>query len=321
MDTAEFIQMYITENSVKIRRITKLYSGWPKPFYERLAERTAHVDYACRFDGDSCFRYKSDSPDRKAKCCCSSCAQKIGYYENVDYEDLCALARLYDKELGFWRPGTGCIIPRRKRSSTCLVYHCASSHRIKRKDLLLLMALDKGPYSILLPFDRSVDYYIREEANFLCRSICNITTAAEDIYTMSSKAVYDNMAEIIPRTFDSEHCISALKRGQGECPLSSEGVTQQEMIKALPFKGLRLVKSTGRSCTKEKCPMLDVFKARHKLLASYLRELLMFNTLSRRSFIGKTTGSTYKEWLSYLISFHHNWGTSKEFFYKEWPWK
>lgn len=103
-----------------------------------------NVDYGCGFDSAGhCARSRSELakisqlPFLKRtqkfnnfgsypRCCCVRCFDAAGYYHwNGFYEgDLKTYHDLFKENVGFWRFGTGCSLPRELRSRTCLTYIC-----------------------------------------------------------------------------------------------------------------------------------------------------------------------------------------------------
>ena len=106
-----------------------------------------------RFNAKYCKRCK-DKYYGPNSGCCSGCAHALGYFEaatknnfqrriyfalRVGDEDqfypetLQYLAQLkdefsFDKEFGFFRKNKGCLLPRHKRSYTCLAFMCKTFH-------------------------------------------------------------------------------------------------------------------------------------------------------------------------------------------------
>lgn len=136
MDVDKLLEKFYT-------RLGKLFMGseyqnlgsnfW-KP-YQRLAELTRYINYNCNFSTTGvCNPTGRERNGSNPRNCCSSCQTAIGYmYRIPDPQDLAHIAPLFDEELGFWRIGTGCILPRRYRSPTCLCFHCGSLDVPERK--------------------------------------------------------------------------------------------------------------------------------------------------------------------------------------------
>lgn len=61
------------------------------------------------------------------ECCCSNCKSAVGHFRRRwpnNIEELKGYAEHFDIKTGFWRKGTGCILPRGKRSLTCAFFVC-----------------------------------------------------------------------------------------------------------------------------------------------------------------------------------------------------
>jgi hypothetical protein len=52
------------------------------------------------------------------------CRDNVGFFNNMMENEIYYYARNFHSKYGFWRPGTGCILPHSKRSITCLTHHC-----------------------------------------------------------------------------------------------------------------------------------------------------------------------------------------------------
>lgn len=104
----------------------------------KLKEATASINYGCGITGDdSCINYKN-----KPALCCSGCAKSLGFFDGILFSEEQPIVYIenYDPELGFWRPGVGCIIDRKYRSVTCLTHGCYKhkQHIMNIKDIMLL---------------------------------------------------------------------------------------------------------------------------------------------------------------------------------------
>ncbi len=130
MRTKDFIARAISKKNVCIH--DKPY-GFEAADYRRVTELTAHFKFPCDFKSGMCHRYRKlrqegrfDSKERYDKCCCDTCGRDIGYlYYLPNYMwDIKIIAGCYNEDDGFWRLGTGCILPRRYRSLTCVSYSC-----------------------------------------------------------------------------------------------------------------------------------------------------------------------------------------------------
>ena len=78
------------------------------------------IDFGCRFD-DSGGCINRDMSDKRA--CCSSCATTFGYLKSIPPEAVPICLENFKRGNGFWTP-TGCTLPWKYRSSTCVSYRC-----------------------------------------------------------------------------------------------------------------------------------------------------------------------------------------------------
>ena len=99
---------------------------------EAIREFTQHINYGCDFKDGKCKSYKDSTYDDAPRCCCHGCASCSAYiYQHKDYNKFSPEAKemflkLFDEQLGFWREGKGCILPRKYRSLTCLSHNCSN---------------------------------------------------------------------------------------------------------------------------------------------------------------------------------------------------
>ncbi len=115
----------------------------------KLANATKNIDYGCLFDANGLCReerdnirvFKNYTPN--IACCCSTCYSEFGYIKFIqDSERVIKLiSGKFKKDVGFWRKGKGCILPRKYRSGVCLGYRCDISrdnkHHRKIPSILL----------------------------------------------------------------------------------------------------------------------------------------------------------------------------------------
>lgn len=104
---------------------------------KKAAKRTAQVAYGCNFVDGRCKGNPRTDKHASDQACCKGCKSAMGYLDEIPVGTALQVFKLFDKVLGFWRPGKGCILPRELRSNTCLVYHCrdgetSSSHVIQQ---------------------------------------------------------------------------------------------------------------------------------------------------------------------------------------------
>ncbi len=76
-------------------------------------EATEKVEYGC-----------SLCDSRGERRCCHGCAAYFGYLHDIPKSMVQMYLLMFDEAQGFWRKHTGCILPRKWRSDTCLLYAC-----------------------------------------------------------------------------------------------------------------------------------------------------------------------------------------------------
>lgn len=93
--------------------------------FEELTELTKYIDYGCNFKNGACKIYYR--PGYQPECCCKFCFRNVGYLRIIpNYCRLTELAPYFYKDVGFWKVGMGCQLPRKWRSSICLSHNCKS---------------------------------------------------------------------------------------------------------------------------------------------------------------------------------------------------
>lgn len=96
--------------------------------YKSLKLSTAHIEFSCFTSGTGKCRDRIKTGS--GMCCCSECYHNKGYFDercDILFEsDIPTYNSLFDSELGFWRSGVGCMLPRELRSTTCVCYNCES---------------------------------------------------------------------------------------------------------------------------------------------------------------------------------------------------
>jgi len=119
---------FIVKHLKHAGQICARINGWHYSDYGRLAELTKYVDFSCDFDSNgNCKRYRDVVAGSNQGCCCCGCRNCTGYLKILpaNLKLLNEYARLFDdKKYGYWREGTGCILPRSMRSGLCLTYNC-----------------------------------------------------------------------------------------------------------------------------------------------------------------------------------------------------
>lgn len=102
-------------------------------YYTELANLTKKINFDCDFKNGKCKKYRNYN-NKKIMCCCSGCVWNFGYLKtrfirgedeikNIEKEML-YYATKFSRVNGFWRRNKGCILPREKRSPTCLTHNC-----------------------------------------------------------------------------------------------------------------------------------------------------------------------------------------------------
>jgi hypothetical protein len=112
----------------------------PWKIREEDAELTGLLDYGCKFGNDGQCTRSSDYALRgngktANRNCCVSCYGSIGYLRQIPSRKVKEIVALFLPEMGFWRP-TGCALPRKWRSDTCLSYACNEKARLATRRLL-----------------------------------------------------------------------------------------------------------------------------------------------------------------------------------------
>ena len=112
---------------------------------EAIAENTAKIDFGSAFKGNTCRAMRED----RRGCCCQSCRSRHGFLEKIKPSAFNEILSLFDRVWGFWRPGEGCILPRKWQSSTCLFFACLPFMNEKDKNELVQISESAGnPKSI-----------------------------------------------------------------------------------------------------------------------------------------------------------------------------
>ncbi len=88
---------------------------------------TELIDFKCDFDNSGfCSEQRANGMSNRM-CCCVGCYDNIGYLGRglpILVENLPIYREFFRKKIGFWRPETGCSLPRELRSPTCTLYKC-----------------------------------------------------------------------------------------------------------------------------------------------------------------------------------------------------
>jgi len=140
MKTNEFVKLCL-KRGINITDVKK--NGWNIFGWQRLAKLTANIDFGCNFKKGKCRRNGQGYIHKDGAGCCGSCAQTMGYLDDIPccWQTLIKMARLFNRQQGFWRKGKGCTLPHEVRSSTCLGYICHRPDRyedieVRRKRML-----------------------------------------------------------------------------------------------------------------------------------------------------------------------------------------
>lgn len=129
----------------EIKRFFEGHERVPKKFVkelERAKKASGEVDFGC--GGTNCSEIWGTTAEKR---CCEICAKSRGCFSwdeaitaSPEY-----YSEKYDSENGFWRPNIGCILPREKRSLTCVKYRCYKVDEEPKKELLKFYdGLDKA---------------------------------------------------------------------------------------------------------------------------------------------------------------------------------
>jgi len=116
---------------------------------EAIAEKTAKIDFGCDFKGNTCRAMRENNRG----CCCQSCNSGHGYLQTIKPSAFNEVLSLFDRVWGFWRPGVGCILPRKWQSSVCLFFACLPFMKEKdRHDLVQISERAGNPEPISKAF-------------------------------------------------------------------------------------------------------------------------------------------------------------------------
>src|SRR5215831_8460757 len=107
---------------------------------EAIAEKTAGIDFGCDFKGNTCIAMR----ENHRGCCCQRCSSRHGFLEKLKPSAVNEILSLFDRTWGFWRPGEGCILPRKWRSATCLFFACLPFIQEKDRHDLVQISTDAG---------------------------------------------------------------------------------------------------------------------------------------------------------------------------------
>lgn len=113
-----------------IRRNTTIIDemAWKNDDHRRLYKLkmlTDSIDFKCNFnENGQCRENRVDWASGHPACCCKDCARSTGYLDIMFENEIDEYAKSFNAKTGFWRKGKGCILPRKKRSPTCVTFTC-----------------------------------------------------------------------------------------------------------------------------------------------------------------------------------------------------
>lgn len=126
MDTKDFLLVFAKRGGPYT--MGPKINGWKYETYMRIAALTSYLKFECDFDKDGLCKNKrrGEYYPKKEMCCCSGCRPTTGHMRQLpgDFKVVEYYAKLFDDGTGFWRKGTGCVLPRSHRSPTCLTHTC-----------------------------------------------------------------------------------------------------------------------------------------------------------------------------------------------------
>jgi hypothetical protein len=151
MERDQFVKCVLGRNVSIMQHRNKYNCPWD--VREEYAALTQFISFECDFKGDLCAKYRHDSCTvkdieyyrkalktckdpgerillesritRRQMCCCSICRTSVGHFNHINMSDIDMLASRFDPDIGFWRKGKGCVLPRAKRSTVCLGFMCS----------------------------------------------------------------------------------------------------------------------------------------------------------------------------------------------------
>ena len=129
------------------KEVSRTINGWSYDWFAELAKLTKYIDYGCDFDKNGiCKKYRQGSlgtTENRVMCCCNNCARNNGFLDIIPASTYLQhkYCEMYDDNTGYWRKGTGCILPRKMRSYTCLQYNCTPNRYVKSSGYVLLYNL------------------------------------------------------------------------------------------------------------------------------------------------------------------------------------
>jgi len=174
MDVKNFLYMYTMDRRKSITNELTDIIGLDWNLRDLLFEATEKIDYGCRFDANGlCYNYRKDEVNEQSyKCCCHSCYRFVGYLNYIRPIDIKQIAYKFKKDVGFWREGKGCVLPRKLRSNTCVKHHC-HTELLNAKDRYLLTLLKSHQVKPLKNKHTKLDFDWQGEIDALKRVLDN----------------------------------------------------------------------------------------------------------------------------------------------------
>ena len=132
----------------QIRELESKVSNMPdfgKTWAEReaIARQTAKIDFGCDFKGNTCRAMR----ENRRGCCCQSCNYRHGFLEKIKPSAFNEILSSFDRVWGFWRPGKGCMLPRKWQSPTCLFFGCLPFMKKKDRHDLVQISASAGDHT------------------------------------------------------------------------------------------------------------------------------------------------------------------------------
>jgi hypothetical protein len=129
-------------DTAELRRKVSNAPDFGETWEERgaIAEKTAKIDFGCDFKGNTCRAMRQN----RRGCCCQSCRSRHGFLEKIKPSAFNEILPLFDRVWGFWRPGEGCLLPRKWQSPTCLFFCCLPFMTGKDRHDLVQISVSAG---------------------------------------------------------------------------------------------------------------------------------------------------------------------------------
>ena len=141
-DRDGYRRIYVFDNISPINHPIGLGIVWS---YEKtvksLKSITSRFNFGCDFEDGLCIKIRNRINETRnlllaaqsqklmtkgeKRCCCSNCGACIGFLRIIFKSDIDTYADNFSRKNGFWKDGVGCSLPRKLRSSICLIHRCA----------------------------------------------------------------------------------------------------------------------------------------------------------------------------------------------------